>query len=74
MPPEALAHANRLKVTKGYKLWSFCLFLSDAAKCMVPAGSILKSLCPRLFRVTRIAHSLHNCAVKVNLTLKMLIS
>lgn len=44
---------------------SFCLLLSDAARYMVAAGTILKSLYPKLFHVTCIAHLLHNCAMKV---------
>ena len=44
---------------------SFCLLLSDAARYMVAAGTILKSLYPNLFHVTCIAHLLHNCAMKV---------
>ena len=44
---------------------SFCLLLSDAARYMVAAGTVLKSLYPKLFHVTCIAHLLHNCAMKV---------
>ena len=32
---------------------------------MVVAGAILKSLYPKLFHVTFVAHLLHNCAMKV---------
>ena len=32
---------------------------------MVAAGAILKSLYPKLFYVTHVAHLLHNCAIKV---------
>jgi len=39
--------------------------LSDAAKHMVAAGAILKSLYPKLFHVTCVAHLLHNYARKV---------
>ena len=46
---------------------SFCLFLSDAAKYMIAAGITLKSLYPKLFHVTCVAHLLHNCAVKISL-------
>ena len=35
---------------------TFCLLLSDAAKCMVAAGAILRSLYPKLFHVTCAAH------------------
>ena len=35
------------------------------------AGITLKSLYPKLFHVTCVAHLLHNCAMKSNLTLKM---
>ena len=52
----------------------FCLLLSDAAKYMIAAGITLKSLYPKLFYVMCIAHLLHNCAMKINLTLKMWIS
>ncbi len=44
---------------------SFCLVLYDAARYMVAAGNILKSLYPKLFHVTCVAHLLHNCAMKV---------
>ena len=43
----------------------FCLFLSDAAKYMIAAGITLKSLYPKLFYVTCVAHLLHNCAMKI---------
>ena len=43
----------------------FCLLLSDAAKCMIAAGITLKSLYPKLFHVTCVAHLLHNCAIKI---------
>ena len=42
----------------------FCLLLSDAAKFMIAAGITLKSLYPKLFHVTCVAHLLHNCAMK----------
>ena len=42
----------------------FCLLLSDAAKYMIAAGITLKSLYPKLFHVTCVAHLLHNCAMK----------
>ena len=32
---------------------------------MIAAGIILKSLYPKLFLVTCVAHLLHNCAVKI---------
>ena len=37
----------------------------DAAKYMVAAGAILKSLYSKLLHVTCVAHLLHNCAMKV---------
>ena len=43
----------------------FCLLLSDAAKYMIAAGITLKSLYPKLFYVTCVAHLLHNCAIKI---------
>ena len=43
----------------------FCPFLSDAAKYMIAVGIILKSLYPKLFHVTCVAHLLHNCAMKI---------
>ena len=43
----------------------FCLLLSDAAKYMIAAGIMLKSLYPKLFHVTCVAHLLHNCAMKI---------
>ena len=39
--------------------------MSDAAKCMIAAGKTLKSLYPKLFHVTCVAHLLHNCAMKI---------
>ena len=53
---------------------SFCLLLPDVAKYMVAADSILTSLYPKLFHVTCVAHLLHDCVIKSNLTLKMTIS
>ena len=44
---------------------SFCLLQSDAARYMTAAGTVLKSLYPKLFHVTCVAHLLHNCAMKV---------
>ena len=44
---------------------SFCLLLSDAAKYMIAAGITLKSLYPKLFHVTCVAHLLHNCVMKI---------
>ena len=43
----------------------FCLLLSDAAKYMIAACTTLKSLYPKLFHVTCVAHLLHNCAMKI---------
>ena len=43
----------------------FCLLLFNAAKYMIAAGITLKSLYPKLFHVTCVAHSLHNCAMKI---------
>ena len=43
----------------------FCLLLSDAAKYMIAAGITLKSLYPKLFHVTFVAHLLHNCAMNI---------
>ena len=43
----------------------FCVLLSDAAKYMIAAGITLKSLYPKLFHVTCVAHALHNCATKI---------
>ena len=37
----------------------------DAAKYLEAAGAILKSLYPKLFHVTCVAHLFHNCATKV---------
>ena len=45
--------------------YTFCLSLSDAAKCKVPADVILKSLHPKLFHVMCVAHLLHNCTMQV---------
>ena len=38
--------------------------MSDAAKYMITVGTTLKSLYPKLFHVTHVAHLLNNCAVK----------
>ena len=43
----------------------FCLLLSDAAKYKIAAGITLKSLYSKLFHVTCVAHSLHNCTMKI---------
>ena len=43
----------------------FFLLMSDAAKYMIAAGITLKSLYPKLFHVTCVAHLLHNCALKI---------
>ena len=43
----------------------FCLLLSDTTKYMIAAGITLKSLYPKLFHVTCIAHLLHNSAMKI---------
>ena len=43
----------------------FCLLLPDAAKYMIAAGITLKSLYPKLFHVTCVAHLLYNCAIKI---------
>ena len=43
----------------------FCLLLSDATKYKIAAGITLKSLYPKLFHVTCVAHVLHNCAMKI---------
>ena len=43
----------------------FCLLLPDAAKYMIAAGITVKSLYPKLYHVTCVAHLLHNCAMKI---------
>ena len=43
----------------------FCLLLPDVAKYMIAAGIALKSLCPKLFHLTCVAHLLHNCAMQI---------
>ena len=43
----------------------FCLLLSDAVKYMMAAGITPKSLYPKLFYLTCVAHLLHNCAIKI---------
>ena len=43
----------------------FYLLFSDAAKCMVAAGAMSKSMYLKLFLVTCAARLLHNCAMKV---------
>ena len=49
----------------GIKRSFVCLLLSDAAKYMIAAGITLKSLYPKLFHMTCVAHLLHNCATKI---------
>ena len=49
-----------------YNKNSFCHLLSDYEKNMVVAGTILKSVYPKLFRVTCVAHLLPNCVMKAN--------
>ena len=41
------------------------MLLSDAAKYRIAAGITLKSLYPKLFYMTCVAHLLHNCAIKI---------
>ena len=43
----------------------FCLLLSDVAKYIIAVCIKLKSLYPKLFHVTCVAHLLHNCAMKI---------
>ena len=43
----------------------FCLLLSDAVKYMIAAGITLKSLYPKLFHMTCVAHLLHSCPMKI---------
>ena len=43
----------------------FCMLSSDAAKYIIAAGKTPKSLHPKLFRVTCVAHLLHNCDMKI---------
>ena len=44
---------------------NFCLLLTDATRYMTAARKLLKTLYPRLFQVTCMAHLPHNCAIKV---------
>ena len=44
---------------------NFSLFLTDAARYMSSAGKTLKELYRSLMHVTCVAHSLHNCAMRV---------
>ena len=39
--------------------------LFDAAKYMIAAGITLKSVYPKMFHVTCVAHLLHNCAMEI---------
>ena len=52
-------------VTTLFNRNSFRLLLSNAAKYIAAADSILKSMYPKLFRVMRVVRLLHNCAMKV---------
>ena len=45
---------------------NFVLLLSDAAKYMVLAGFILKSMYPQLFHITCVCHLFHNCAMRLH--------
>ena len=49
---------------------NFSLILTDAARYMSLAGKTLKKLYPSLMHVTCVAHSLHNCAMRVRAHLK----
>ncbi len=54
---------------------SFCLQLSGAARYMVAAGNVLKSLYPKLFHVTCVAHLIAQlCDESQNLPFMMLIN
>ena len=44
---------------------SFGLLLSDATEYMFPTDAILTFLYPKLLHVKRVAHLLHDCAMKV---------
>ena len=44
---------------------NFSLFLTDAARYLSSAGKTLKELYPSLMHVTCVAHSLHDCAMRV---------
>lgn len=44
---------------------NFLLLISDAARYMTSAGSVLKTMYPNLFHITCTAHLLHNCAMKI---------
>ena len=44
---------------------SSALLMSDAAKFVIAAGKTIKSLYPKLFHMTCVAHLLHNCAMKI---------
>lgn len=44
---------------------NFNLLLSDAARYMTAAGSFLKTLYPKLFHITCMAHLWHNCSMRV---------
>ena len=52
---------RKLGINKSF----FCLLRSDASKYMIAAGITLKSLHPKLFYVTCVAHLLHNCPMKI---------
>ena len=54
---------RNLEINKSF----FCLKkkLSDATNYMIAAGITLKSLFPKLFHITFVAHLLRNCAMKI---------
>ena len=54
-----------LQLLESAEASSACYCLHDAAKYMNAAGVTLKSLYPKLFHVTCVAHLLHNCAMKI---------
>ena len=54
-----------LEIFESTEASSFYLLLSDATKYMIAAGITLKSLYPKLFYATCVAHLLHNCDVKI---------
>ena len=54
-----LAAVRSLEINRN----SFCLLLSDVAKCMVAAGVILKSLYSKLFHVICVSHTVYCTSV-----------
>ena len=52
------------------KCENFSLFLTGTARCISLAGKTLEELYPSLMQVKCVAHSLHNCVIRVRAHVK----